>query len=137
MRRHWHSSLAATRGEVRDNRGMKPRTDSLSVSSPDCQEIESAALPPGWVSVTPRAVDAADLHALLHRHEVVARGRSSTTRAVVDADFSATGMQTRRHLVLRDEEATARGWATVHDRAARSELVSVVVAPAREEDPAA
>ncbi len=115
---------------------MKPRTDSRSVPSPDCQEIESAALPPGWVSVTPRAVDAADLHALLHRHEVVARGRSSTARAVVDADFSATGMQTRRHLVLRDEEATARGWATVHDRAAGRVLVSVVVDPGLEADTA-
>jgi mycothiol synthase len=136
MRRHRHSSLGATRGEVRDNRGVKPRTDSRSVPSPDCQEIEFAALPPGWVSVTPRAVDAADLHALLHRHEVVARGRSSTARAVVDADLSATGMQTRRHLVLRDEAARARGWATVHDRAAGRVLVSVVVDPGLEADTA-
>ena len=121
---------------MRDNRGMKPQTDSRSVSSSDCQEIEPAALPPGWVSVTPQAVDAADLHALLNRHEVVARGRSSTTRAVVDADLSAKGMQTRRHLLLRDEAARARGWATVHDRAAGRVLVSVVVDPGLEPDTA-
>jgi mycothiol synthase len=134
MRRHRHSSLAATRGEVRDNRGMKPRTDSLSVPSRDSLGSECAALPPGWVSVTPQAVDAADMHALVSRHEVVARGRSSTTRAVVDADLSAKGMQTRRHLVLRDAAAMARGWATVHDRAAGRVLVSVVVDPELDPD---
>ncbi len=121
---------------MRDNRGMKPQTDSRSVSSSYRQEIEPVALPPGWVSVTPQAVDAADLHALLNRHEVVARGRSSTTRAVVDADLSAKGMQTHRHLVLRDEAARARGWATVHDRAAGRVLVSVVVDPGLDADTA-
>jgi ribosomal protein S18 acetylase RimI-like enzyme len=121
---------------MRDNRGMKPQTDSRSVSSSDCQEIEPAALPPGWVCFTPRAVNAADLHALLHRHEVVAHGRSSTTRAIVDADLSATGMQTRRHVLLRDEAARAQGWATVHDRAAGRVLVSVVVDPGLEADTA-
>ena len=115
---------------------MKPRTVARSVSSPDCQEIESAALPPGWVCVTPRAVDAADLHALLHRHEVVAHGSSSATRALVDADLSATGMQTRRHVLLRDEAAKARSWAMVYDRAAGRVLVSVVVDPGLEADTA-
>ena len=118
---------------------MKPRADSLSVPSvpsPDSRGSESAALPPGWVSVTPEAVDAADLHALLNRHEVGARGRSSKTRVVVDADLSATGMQTHRHLVLRDEATRARGWATVHDRAAGRVLVSVVVDPGLEPDTA-
>src|SRR5664280_2646689 len=108
MRRHCASVAwcdawqgAASCGEVRDNREMKPQTDSRSDSSFDRPEIEPAALPPGWVCVTPEAVDAADLHALLNRHEVGARGRSSTTRAVVDADPSATGMQTHRNLVIR------------------------------------
>ena len=86
-------------------------------------------MPPGWVSVTPRAADAADLLALLHRHEIVAHGRSSTTRTAVDTEVSATGMQVRRHVLLRDETATARGWATVHDRAAGRVLVSVLVDP--------
>jgi mycothiol synthase len=95
----------------------------------DHGEIKSAALPHGWVSVTPRAADAADLLALLHRHEVVAHGRSSTTRTAVDTEVSATGMQIRRHVLLRDETATARGWATVQDRAAGRVLVSVLVDP--------
>ena len=107
---------------------MKPLTDR-SVPSSDHREIESAALPSGWVSVTPRAGDAAELLALLHRHEVVAHGRSSTTRTAVDTEVSATGMQVRRHVLLRDESATARGWATVHDRAAGRVLVSVLVDP--------
>jgi mycothiol synthase len=97
--------------------------------SPDVQEVVLAALPPGWVSLTPRAVDAADLLALLHRHEVVAHGRSSTTRTAVDTEVSATGMQTRRHVLLRDDGGTARGWATVHDRAAERVIVSVLVDP--------
>jgi len=115
---------------VRQNGGVKPQADSRPVTSLEYQEIGSATLPPGWVLVTPRAVvDAADLHALLQRHEVAARGRSSTTRDVVDADVSATGLKTHRHLLLRDEAAKARGWATVHDRAAGRALVSVVVDP--------
>jgi mycothiol synthase len=108
---------------------VKPETDSRSVPSHDRQEIAHLALPPGWVSLTPGAADAADLHALMHRHEVVAMGRSSTTRPVVDAEVSETGMQTRRHLLLRDEAAKARGWAAVHDRAEGRVLVSVVVDP--------
>jgi len=110
---------------------VKPPTDR-SVPSSDGGEIEFAALPPGWVSVTLRAGDAADLLALLHRHEVVAHGRSSTARTAVDTEVSATGMQIRRHVLLRDERATARGWATVHDRAAGRVLVSVLVDPALE-----
>jgi mycothiol synthase len=115
---------------------MKLMADSLSVPSSGSGGRQSAALPPGWVSLTPQGVDVADLHALLNRHELVARGRSSTTRAVVHADLSAKGMQTHRHLVLRDEAARARGWATVHDRAAGRVLVSVVVDPELEPDTA-
>jgi ribosomal protein S18 acetylase RimI-like enzyme len=117
--------------KVRDNRGVKPLTHH-PVPSSDQGEIEFATLPPGWVSVTPRAVDAADLLALLRRHEVVAHGRSSSTRTAVDTEVSATGMQTRRHVLLRDETATARAWATVHDRAAGRVLVSVLLDPALE-----
>lgn len=95
---------------------------------PGFPEIVSAALR-GWVAVTPQPSDAADLHALLQRHEVAALGRGSTTRAAVDADVSATGTLTRRHLLLRDEAARARAWATVLDRAAGRVVVSVVVDP--------
>jgi mycothiol synthase len=94
------------------------------------------ALAPGWVSLTPRAGDAADLLALLHRHEVVAHGRSSATRTAVDTEVSATGTQTRRHVLLRDGGGTARAWATVHDRAARRVIVTVLVDPGLEPDTA-
>ena len=103
-----------------------------SGSSPDLRGIVSTALPPGWVPVTPRAGDAADLLALLHRHEVVALGRPSATRTAVDTEVSATGMQTRRHVLLRDGDGTARGWATVHDRAAGRVIVTVLVDPGLE-----
>lgn len=114
---------------------MKPHTDPVSVPRPEGGGVEPAALPPGWVSLTPQAGDAADLHALLHRHEVVAHGRSSSTRALVDADLSATGMATR-HLLLRDAAARTRGWATVYDRAAGRVLVSVLVDPGLDPDTA-
>lgn len=110
---------------------MKPITDPTA-PSPDKRVIDPAALPPGWVSVTPRARHAADLLALVHRHEVVAHGRASMTRTAVDTEVSATGMQIRRHVLLRDETETARGWASVHDRAAGRVIVSVVVDPALE-----
>jgi len=104
--------------------------------TPDLQEVLSTALPPGWVSLTPRAGDAADLLALLHRHEVVAHGRASATRTAVDTEVSATGTQTRRHVLLRDGEGTSRGWATVHDRAARRVIVTVLVDPGLDPDTA-
>ena len=39
------------------------------------------------------------------------------------------GAKSRRHVVLRDEDGTARGWATVHDRAAARVVIAVVVDP--------
>jgi hypothetical protein len=111
---------------VRENCPVMP-PDSQPVP-PGFPEIVSAALR-GWVAVTPQPSAAADLHALLQRHEVAALGRGSTTRAAVDADVSATGTLTRRHLLLRDEAARARAWATVLDRAAGRVVVSVVVDP--------
>ncbi|MDQ1537976.1 MAG: hypothetical protein QOE58_2369 [Actinomycetota bacterium] len=111
---------------------MNHPTESSPVPAADHQEVESAALPPGWIAETPQPVDAADLHALLQRHEVVASGAASADLAVVEADISEAGMQTHRHLMLRDEAAKARGWATVHDRAEGRVLVSVAVDPGLE-----
>ncbi|RYV51643.1 GNAT family N-acetyltransferase [Pengzhenrongella frigida] len=108
---------------------MNLGSDPAPVPAPDYPEVAATALPPGWVAVTPQAVDAGDLLALLHRHELVAHGSASTTRATVDGDLSAAGLQTRRHQLLRDESARARAWATIYDRAAGRVLVSVVVDP--------
>lgn len=114
---------------VRQTRGVNIGSDPAPSPAPDYPEIAAGALPPGWVAVTPQAVDAGDLLALLHRHELVAHGSASTPRAVVDGDLSAAGRQTRRHQLLRDESSRARAWATVYDRAAGRVLVSVVVDP--------
>lgn len=85
--------------------------------------------------MTPDRADAADLHGVLRRHEVVARGRSSSRLADVEAVVTA-GAETRRHLVVRDQEGRARGWSTAHDRAAGRVLVAVVVDPDLEAGPA-
>ncbi|MBC7551705.1 MAG: GNAT family N-acetyltransferase [Cellulomonas sp.] len=116
---------------------MQPRPDSRPAPStvpatdvaPDYPEIAAAALPSGWVALSPLAEGAAELHALLQRHEVVAHGRASTTRTAVEADLSPVGLQTRRHLLLRDAQGGARAWATIYDRAAGRVLVSVTVDP--------
>lgn len=92
-------------------------------------DLEALRMPPGWRAVVPGAADTADLQALLARHEQAARGGSSAAFADVVADVAGPGARTRRHLLLRDDEGAARGWATVHDRAAGRVLVSVVVDP--------
>ncbi|MCL3862365.1 N-acetyltransferase [Actinotalea sp. K2] len=104
------------------------RTDPRHRPAPVSPQIAAETLPPGWVVSHPAPDDVDDLHLLLSRHEVAARGRSGTGREDVDADLTTGGL-TRRHLVVRDPDDHAQGWATVHDRAAGRVLVSVVVDP--------
>ncbi len=108
---------------------MQPRPDPYPTTATDFPEIAAAALPPGWVVLTPLPDSAAELHALLQRHEVVAHGTASTQLAVVEADLSPVGPRTRRHLLLRDAPGAARAWASIYDRAAGRVLVSVTVDP--------
>jgi ribosomal protein S18 acetylase RimI-like enzyme len=104
---------------------------------PDDQAVSALdGLPTGWTAVTPGGGDTAELHALLHRHELEGRGSSSASRVEVDTDVTGTGGRTRRHLLVRDGSTRARGWATVHDRAAGRVLVSVVVDPSADESSA-
>lgn len=84
---------------------------------------------PAWTSRTPGSDDVGDLTRLLRRHEVSARGQSSANQAAVAAEVAGWGSATRRHLAARDEAGLARGWASVHDRAAGRVLASVVVDP--------
>jgi mycothiol synthase len=86
-------------------------------------------LPPGWTSAPPSPADVSDLHALLVRHELAARGGTSASVAGVASDVVGAGAATRAHLLLRDPARQTRGWATVHDRAAGRSLVSVIVDP--------
>jgi len=108
---------------------VQPRDDSSTAPATDFPEIAATALPPGWAALTPLPDGAAELHALLQRHEVVAHGKASTPLAAVEAELSEVGLRNRRHLLLRDAPGTARAWASIYDRAAGRVLVSVTVDP--------
>ncbi|UZN04103.1 GNAT family N-acetyltransferase [Cellulomonas sp. S1-8] len=88
-----------------------------------------ADLPDGWRADVPGREDVAGLHALRARHEVAARGAESAGPDAARAEVAGDGAATRTHLLVRDGAGAARGWATVHDRAAGRVLVAVVVDP--------
>jgi ribosomal protein S18 acetylase RimI-like enzyme len=89
-----------------------------------------------WHESAATAADVDDLAALLARHEAAARGWASSGRGPVETDVVGGGSATRRHLVVRDDAGTARGWASVHDRAAGRVVVGVVVDPELDADAA-
>ena len=89
----------------------------------------SPDLPQSWTSATPGPADVDELVDLLRRHEQAARGWASASRTTVETDVAGRGAKTRRHLVVRDGSGAARGWATVHDRAASRVVIAVVVDP--------
>ncbi|MDO8105835.1 GNAT family N-acetyltransferase [Isoptericola sp. b441] len=88
-------------------------------------------LPADWVGRPPGPQDVADLVDLRGRHETAARGGTSGA-ADVAAEVTGPGAAVREHLIVRDPDDRARGWATVHDRAAGRVLVAVVVDPGLE-----
>lgn len=110
-------------------------TDSDAVPGPFADTV-AARLADGWVASTPGGADVPDLVALLRRHETHARGGSSVGHEAVAADVAGWGAASRRHLLVRDDDGVARGWATVHDRAAGRVLGSVVVEPEVPDDQA-
>ncbi len=91
--------------------------------------MTTSPLPASWTRDEPSPQDGAELHALLRRHEMAARGSSSAGLAGVESDIAGPGAATRDHLLLRDGTGRPRAWGTVHDRAAGRSLVSVVVDP--------
>ena len=82
-----------------------------------------------WTAIRPRDGDVPDLHALLLRHERAARGASSASLESVHSDVVGRGAAARQHVLVRDDAGLARGWASVHDRAAGRSLVGLTVDP--------
>ncbi|TQL03129.1 N-acetyltransferase [Cellulomonas sp. SLBN-39] len=91
---------------------------------------QTIALPVGWHALTPGPSDVPDLHALRAAHETAARGTTGAGLADVETEVIGDGSAVRSHLLVRDAAGTARGWATVHDRAAGRVLVAALVDPA-------
>ncbi|GGC03920.1 GNAT family N-acetyltransferase [Cellulomonas carbonis] len=91
-------------------------------------------LPSRWNASTPTADDVPDLHALRSRHEVAAKGRASAGPEDTRSEVAGDGAAARTHVVVRDADGTARGWATAQDRAAGRVLVAVVVDPDLDDD---
>jgi ribosomal protein S18 acetylase RimI-like enzyme len=71
--------------------------------------------------------DAAELTALLRRHEENARGWAGASEDDLLVQVSTRGTLTRDNVVLRDSTGAIRGWASAHDRAAGRMLLVVVV----------
>jgi mycothiol synthase len=87
------------------------------------------ALPDGWTLDRPGSDDVAQLSELLRRHEHAARGWATASAADVRMEVTPGDRSTRRNLVVRGPEGTARGWGSAHDRAAGRMLLVVVVDP--------
>lgn len=92
------------------------------------------ALPDRWTVDRPGSDDVAQLSELLRRHEHAARGWATATHADVRMEVAPGDRSTRRNLVVRDPDGTARGWGSAHDRAAGRMLLVVVVDPLLSED---
>ncbi len=91
--------------------------------------LTALELPAGWTAASPGSADVADLHDLLVRHELTARGASYAALEDVEKDVVGAGEAARWHAIVRDEQGQVRGWATVHDRAAGRSIVAVAVDP--------
>jgi ribosomal protein S18 acetylase RimI-like enzyme len=86
-------------------------------------------LPGGWSVGTPDESDAAELTALLRRHEKRARGWASAGEDDVLVEISEAGAAVRQNIALKDPAGAIRAWGSAHDRAAGRMLLSVVVDP--------
>jgi len=89
----------------------------------------------GWTRAQPEDQDAAELTALLRRHEERGRGWSSGTEDGVLVEISRDEAARRRNLVLCDPAGAARGWATTFDRVAGRMLFTMVVDPRLDDSP--
>jgi ribosomal protein S18 acetylase RimI-like enzyme len=84
-------------------------------------------LPEGWSAAVPDEADAAELAALLRRHEEAGRGWASSGEDDVLVEVGAKGAMVRENVALRDPDGVIRGWATAHDRAAGRMLMQLMV----------
>jgi ribosomal protein S18 acetylase RimI-like enzyme len=99
--------------------------EDVAVTSTD--NDSHTGLPDGWSAATPDEADAAELTALLRRHEERGRGWAGASEDDLLVEVSARGSLTRENVVLRDAAGAIRGWGSAHDRAAGRMLLVVVV----------
>ena len=71
--------------------------------------------------------DAAELTALLRRHEAFGRGWAGASEEDLLVDISPQDDVTRENVVLRGPQGTIIGWSSAHDRAAGRMLLVTVV----------
>ena len=90
-------------------------------------------VPDGWSATVPDEHDVRDLTRLLHSHETTAIGSSGASVQSVAADVSGKNETACAHMMVRDANGAARGWASVHDRAAGRVLGAVTIDPELDE----
>lgn len=93
-------------------------------------------VPDGWTVSVPDEHDVDDLTQLLFNHETIANGSSGASSDVVAADVSGLNEEACANVMVRDGDGAARGWASVHDRAAGRVLGSVTIDPDLEDETA-
>lgn len=91
--------------------------------------LDDLVLPAGWSLRAAAPADVDDLHRVAAAHDVAACGRSTTSRASVEAHVVGDGAGSRTHAVVTDPTGHLVGWASVHDRAAGRVIVGLSVAP--------
>ncbi|MBC7595512.1 MAG: GNAT family N-acetyltransferase [Kineosporiaceae bacterium] len=111
------SSASSPPARIRQNGVVIPPTN-IPVPVPD-----------GWSATVPDEHDVLDLTQLLHSHETTAIGSSSASVEGVSADVCGKNEVACAHMMVRDANGAARGWASVHDRAAGRVLGAVTIDP--------
>ena len=107
--------------------GRLLRVTSTSDAPPPGLPVDGLDLPDGWSVGEPGEDDAAELTALLRRHETHGRGWAGASEDDLLVEVSTRGAMTRDNIMLRDPDGAIRGWASAHDRAAGRMLLVVVV----------
>ena len=99
--------------------------------------VDIAGLPQRYAAARPRAVDAADVAALVAEHERRGKGSSSASEASVLISLTGVGSWTRRQALIRERTSgDLVAWLSVHDRAAGRTLVDCTVSHVLGEDAA-
>lgn len=92
-------------------------------------EKNLVVVPTHWAVSVPGESDVSDLTGLLRKHEQSAKGSPSASEAVIEADVTGKNADACEHIMVRDADGVARGWASVHDRAAGRVLGAVTIDP--------
>jgi GNAT superfamily N-acetyltransferase len=94
------------------------------VSQPRTTEPDLPELPDGWTARIPELDDLPALVALRIADQQPWTGATSVDEAGIESEIAGPASWTRRQLVAADDAGTARGWITVHDRAAGRAVVA-------------